>query len=146
MKKEFKIFILLEKILNALNNSRLEYLKAADKSPYPEYKRFLNKTATTRNKFYQDLMAVLRSYYGKSENPVLNKIDYIKIVTNPYKNLKTDHLEIILNLDLKLVELYEEITKKHQVSGILNEHLDQILDCVKVNKNKILDKEVVFYH
>ena len=146
MKKEFKIFILLEKILNALNNSRLEYLKAADKSPYPEYKRFLNKTATTRNKFYQDLMAVLRSHYGKSENPVLNKIDYIKIVTNPYKNLKTDHLEIILNLDLKLVELYEEITKNHEVSGILNEQLDQILDCVKINKNKILDKQVVFYH
>ena len=28
MKKEFKVFILLEKILNALNNSRLEYIKA----------------------------------------------------------------------------------------------------------------------
>ena len=146
MKKEFKVFILLEKILNALNNSRLEYIKAADKIPYPEYKRFLNKTATTRNRFYQDLMAVYRIYYSSSENLVLNKIDYKKIVANPNKNLKTNPSVIIINLDLKLVELYEEIIEKYEVSEILSDHLDQVLACIKINKNKIKDKELVFHH
>ena len=73
MKKEYNIFILIEKILNTLNNSRLEYIKAADKSPYPEYKRFLNKTATTRNRLCQDLMVVFRLYYNAPENLVLNR-------------------------------------------------------------------------
>ena len=76
MKKEYKIFILIEKILNTLNNSRLEYIKAADKSPYPEYKRFLNKTATTRNRLCQDLMVVFRLYYNAPENLVLSRIDH----------------------------------------------------------------------
>ena len=146
MKKEFKVFILLEKILNALNNSRLEYIKAADKSPYPEYKRFLNKTATTRNRFYQDLMAVYRIYYSSSENLVLNKIDYKKIAANPNQNLKANPSVIIINLDLKLVELYDEIIEKYEVSEILSDHLDQIHDCIKINKNKIKDKELVFHH
>ena len=146
MKKEFKIFILLEKILNALNNSRLEYIKAADKSPYPEYKRFLNKTATTRNRFYQDLIVVFRLYYNAPENLVLSRIDYKKIVTTPNKSLKKNHSDIIIDLDLKLIKLYKEIIEKYDISKILNNHLSHIVDSLKTNRNLIKDRELVFYH
>lgn len=146
MKKEYKIFILIEKILNTLNNSRLEYIKAADKSPYPEYKRFLNKTATTRNRLCQDLMVVFRLYYNAPENLVLNRIDHKKIVTTPNKSLKKNHSDVIIDIDLKLIKLYKEIIEKNDFSEILNNHLGHIVDSIKTNKNLIKDRELVFYH
>ena len=145
MRKEYQINILLEKILNTLNNSRLEYLKAADKSPYPEYKRFLNKTSTNRNRFCQDIMALLRLYNFETENIMIKKINLERIITSPFNKLKKDPSELIINIDNKLVELYKEIIDKSNISEVLNEHFVQILDSINTNKNHLKDKTLVFH-
>ena len=145
MKREYEIIILLEKILNTLNNSRLEYLKAADRIPVPKYKRFLNKTSTIRNKFCQEIMVLLRVYNAEPDNLFINKINFEKTFTSPYRNLKTNCSELIINLDDELTKLYEEIIALYPDSETLEEHYRKILDSMKTNMNLIKDHRLVFH-
>ena len=145
MKREYEIIILLEKILNTLNNSRLEYLKAADRIPVPKYKRFLNKTSTIRNKFCQEIIVLLRVYNAEPDNLFINKINFEKTFTSPYRNLKTNSSELIINLDNELTKLYEEIITLCPDSETLEEHYRKILDSMKTNMNLIKDHRLVFH-
>ena len=132
MKKEYKIFILIEKILNTLNNSRLEYIKAADKSPYPEYKRFLNKTATTRNRLCQDLMVVFRLYYNAPENLVAPKDLPITIIHST-----TDEI-VPISASLNYVDRSEN---KINLIEVEDSHvLENSIELIISEANKLLNR------
>ena len=63
MSKKNQYIAILEKLLTHLKNSKLEYLKAADHADRSEKKRYFNKQALLRNRFFQEILSELQNIY-----------------------------------------------------------------------------------
>ena len=120
----------LEKILNFLKNSKLEYLKASDRFNLPQNKRFFNLQSTLRNRFFQDIASLLRSMNVEMDNLVINKLNFEQIVTSSNTKINQSHLEKCIELDKQLVRLYEEaleIDPNHDVLIHQNEKIAHVI-------------------
>ena len=122
----------LEKILNFLKNSKLEYLKASDRFNLPQNKRFFNMQSTLRNRFFQDIASLLRSMNTKW-TILLLMIKFWQIVTSSNTKINQGHLEKCIELDKQLVKLYEEALEIDPNQAVLINQNEKIAQVIQEN-------------
>ena len=128
MSNSSKFIALLEKMLTLLKNSKLEYLKASDESNHPKDKRYLNLQSTYRNRYFQEITKILRSFNVEVENLVIHRLNFEEMVISSIKKPNHTHLHKCIQYDQKLLALYDEaLALKPNTSGI------------KAQRNKISD-------
>lgn len=98
----------LKKILIMLKNSKLEYLKASDESNLTRDKRYLNLQSTYRNRYFQDVIKLLRSLNVEVENLVIHRLNFEQMVISSIKKTNHTHLHKSVEYDQKLLALYDE--------------------------------------
>ena len=118
----------LEQILTNLKNSKLEYLKASDRHNDLNHKRFFNLQSTVRNRYFQDIIVVLRSNKVEIDDLVINRLNFEQRLTSSLGKPKLNVFENCFQLDKKLLELYEKALD-----------LDDSFEIVKTHKFKIED-------
>ena len=120
----------LEKILNFLKNSKLEYLKASDRFNLPQNKRFFNMQSTLRNRFFQDISSLLRSMNVEIDNLVINRLNFEQITSSINTKTTKSHLQKCIEFDKKLVQLYGEaleIESENKVLKLQNEKITKTI-------------------
>lgn len=98
----------LEKILTNLKNSKLEYLKASDRHNDLNHKRFFNLQSTLRNRYFHDIIMVLRSKKVEIDALVINRLNFEQRLTSSLGKPKLNIFDNCFQLDKKLLELYEK--------------------------------------
>lgn len=98
----------LEKILNLLKNSKLEYLKASEAANLPDDKRFFNQQSTLRNRFFQDITSLLRRRNVEVENLQIHRLNFEQMATYTLIKNNISHIQRAIDCDGKLLELYDE--------------------------------------
>ena len=98
----------LEKILNLLKNSKLEYLKASEAANLTDDKRFFNQQSTLRNRFFQDITSLLRRRNVEVENLQIHRLNFERMATSTLIKNNISHIQRAMDCDGKLLELYDE--------------------------------------
>tara|TARA_B100001109_G_C18726608_1_gene409887 strand:+ start:148 stop:588 length:441 start_codon:yes stop_codon:yes gene_type:complete len=126
-----KLIAKLEQILTYLKKSKIEYLKASDRFNLPEEKRFFNMQSTIRNRFFQDITSILRSFNVDLDNLVINRLNFEQIVASTNKKTNQNHLHKCVELDRKLNNLYDEaleIDSENEILKYQNERIAKVIE------------------
>ena len=121
---------LLKKILNLLKNAKLEYLKASDESNSTTDKRYFNLQSTLRNRYFQDIIKLLRSLNVEVENLVIHRLNFEQMVISTIKKTNHTHLHKSIKFDQNLIALYDEAFKLNPSASVLRTHRDKISESV----------------
>ena len=127
----------LEQILTNLKNSKLEYLKASDWHNDLNHKRFFNLQSTLRNRYFQDIIVVLRLKKVEIDDLVINRLNFEQRLTSCLGKPKLNVFENCFQLDKKLLELYAKALD-----------LDDSFESIKTHKFKfedVIDENNQFY-
>lgn len=96
-------------ILQQLNVAKLEYLKAADLQLDAQKKRYLNQQGMLRNRFFQELMAYLRSHDISTETFVLRNINFNQRMITALNGRANDQTNKCIEADNMLLSNYEKL-------------------------------------
>ena len=104
--KEVVIFF---EILQQLNVAKLEFMKAADLQLDAQKKRYLNQQGMLRNRFFQELMAYLRSHDISTETFVLQNINFNQRMITALNGRANDQTNKCIEADNMLLSNYEKL-------------------------------------
>ena len=121
---------LLKKILNLLKNAKLEYLKASDESNSTNDKRYFNLQSTLRNRYFQDIIKLLRSLNVEVENLVIHRLNFEQMVISTIKKPNHTHFHKSIKFDQNLIAIYDEALAFNPGASILKNHRDKISESV----------------
>ena len=96
-------------ILQQLNVAKLEYMKAADLQLDAQKKRYLNQQGMLRNRFFQELMAYLRSHDIFTETFVLRNINFNQRMITALNGRANDQTNKCIEADNMLLSNYEKL-------------------------------------
>ena len=96
-------------ILQQLNVAKLEYMKAADLQLDAQKKRYLNQQGMLRNRFFQELMAYLRSHDISTETFVLRNINFNQRMITALNGRATDQTNKCIEADNMLLSNFEKL-------------------------------------
>lgn len=96
-------------ILQQLNVAKLEYMKAADLQMDAQKKRYLNQQGMLRNRFFQELMAYLRSHDISTETFVLRNINFNQRMITALNGRANDQTNKCIEADNMLLSNYEKL-------------------------------------
>ena len=96
-------------ILQQLNVAKLEYMKAADLQLDAQKKRYLNQQGMLRNRFFQELMAYLRSHDISTETFVLRNINFNQRMITALNGRANDQTNKCIEADNMLLSNYEKL-------------------------------------
>ena len=96
-------------ILQQLNVAKLEYMKAADLQLDAQKKRYLNQQGMLRNRFFQELMAYLRSHDISTETYVLRNINFNQRMITALNGRANDQTNKCIEADNILLSNYEKL-------------------------------------
>ena len=133
MSSHIQFIAKLEKILTFLKNSKQEYLKASDRFNLPENKRFFNMQSTIRNRFFQDIVSLLRSMNIEVDNLVINRLNFEQITSSSNAKTSQSLLQKCIEFDKKLIQLYEEALEIDSESYVLKHQSDKIAQVIEEN-------------
>ena len=133
MSSHIQFIAKLEKILTFLKNSKQEYLKASDRFNLPENKRFFNMQSTIRNRFFQDIVSLLRSMSIEVDNLVINRLNFEQITSSSNAKTSQSLLQKCIEFDKKLIQLYEEALEIDSESYVLKHQSDKIAQVIEEN-------------
>lgn len=122
--------ILLKKILTLLKNSKLEYLKASDESNLSSDKRHFNLQSTLRNRYFQDVIKLLRALDVEVENLITHRLNFEQMVISSIKIPNHTHLNKSIKLDQSLLALYDEALAIDPSNLVLKSQRDKIAESV----------------
>ena len=97
---------ILEKLLTHLKNSKLEYLKAADHADRSEKKRYFNKQALLRNRFFQEILSELQNIGIGYDDFVISRLNFDQLLISSIDKLRSNALDKCLESDKFLLEIY----------------------------------------
>ena len=106
MTKNNKYIALLEKLLTHLKNSKLEYLKAADHADRSEKKRYFNKQALLRNRFFQEILSELQNLGIHYNDLVTSRLNFDQLLISSIDKLRSNAIDKCLESDKFLLETY----------------------------------------
>ena len=109
MSKTNSHIALMEKLLTHLKNSKLEYLKAADHANHSEKKRFFNKQAMLRNRFFQEILSELQNLGIKFDDLIISRFNFDQLLISSIDTLKLSAVEKCLEADKILLEFYKTL-------------------------------------
>lgn len=96
-------------ILQQLNVAKLEYMKAADLQLDAQKKRYLNQQGMLRNRFFQEVMAYLRSHDISTETFVLRNINFNQRMITALNGRANDQTNKCIEADNILLSNYEKL-------------------------------------
>lgn len=96
----------LEKLLTHLKNSKLEYLKAADHADRSEKKRYFNKQALLRNRFFQEILSELQNIGIGYDDFIISRLNFDQLLISSIDKLRSNALDKCLESDKFLLEIY----------------------------------------
>ena len=99
----------MEKILTHLKNAKLEYLKAADQANLSERKRFFNKQAMLRNRFFQEILSELQNLGIEFDDLIISRFNFDQLLISSIDTLKLPAVEKCLEADKVLLEFYKTL-------------------------------------
>ena len=106
MSKNSKYIILLERLLTHHRNAKLDYLKAADHADKSEKKRYFNKQAMLRNRFFQELLSELQNLGMYYDDFVSSRFNFDQLLISSIDKLRANALDKCLESDRFLLETY----------------------------------------
>ena len=127
----------LEKILNLLKNSKLEYLKASEAANLTDDKRFFNQQSTLRNRFFQDITSLLRRRNVEVENLQIHRLNFEQMVTSTLIKNNISHVQRAMDCDGKLLELYDEAMVLAPDGENLKFHQEKIAAALAVSAHSL---------
>ena len=130
MSSSSEYIILLKKILTLLKNSKLEYLKASDESNLSGDKRHFNLQSTLRNRYFQDVIKLLRALDVEVENLITHRLNFEQMVISSIKIPNHTHLNKSIKLDQSLLALYDEALAIDPSNLVLKSQRDKIAESV----------------
>ncbi len=136
MSRQSKQIILMEKLLTHLKNAKLEYLMASDHVNTCEEKRFFNKQALIRNRFFQQVLSELQNIGIPFDDLIINKFNFDQLLVSTIDKQKSTAVEKCLEADKMLLELFTEFIEfGYENSEFLN-YMSSIQ--IAINKNQVL--------
>ena len=106
MSKNSKYIILLERLLTHHRNAKLDYLKAADHADKSEKKRYFNKQAMLRNRFFQEILSELQNLGMYYDDFVSSRFNFDQLLISSIDKLRANALNKCLESDRFLLETY----------------------------------------
>lgn len=104
-----KTVVISFEILQQLNVAKLEYMKAADLQLDAQKKRYLNQQGILRNRFFQELIAYLRSHDISTETFVLRNINFNQRMITALNGRVNDQTNKCIEADNMLLSNYEKL-------------------------------------
>ncbi len=136
MSKSSGHIALMEKLLTHLKNAKLEYLKAADHANHSERKRFFNKQAMLRNRFFQEILSELQSLGIEFDDLIISRFNFDQLLISSIDTLKLTAVEKCLEADKILLEFYKTLLE----DSFEKEKFLQHKSCIEIalEQNKII--------
>ena len=106
MSRNNQYIAILEKLLTHLKNSKLEYLKAADHAIRSEKKRYFNKQALLRNRFFQEILSELQNIGIGYDDFIISRLNFDQLLISSIDKLRSNALDKCLESDKFLLEIY----------------------------------------
>ena len=106
MSRNNQYIAILEKLLTHLKNSKLEYLKAADHADRSEKKRYFNKQALLRNRFFQEILSELQNIGIGYDDFITSRLNFDQLLISSIDKLRSNALDKCLESDKFLLEIY----------------------------------------
>ncbi len=106
MSRNNQYIAILEKLLTHLKNSKLEYLKAADHADRSEKKRYFNKQALLRNRFFQEILSELQNIGIGYDDFIISRLNFDQLLISSIDKLRSNALDKCLESDKFLLEIY----------------------------------------
>jgi len=127
---------ILEKLLTHLKNSKLEYLKAADHADRSEKKRYFNKQALLRNRFFQEILSELQNLEIHYNDLVTSRLNFDQLLISSIDKLRSNALDKCLESDKFLLDIYLSLQDSEFQSEKFLQHSSSIE--IAIEQNQIL--------
>ena len=134
MTKNNRYISLLEKLLTHLKNAKLEYLKAADHADRSEKKRYFNKQALLRNRFFQEILSELQNLGIHYNDLVTSRLNFDQLLISSIGKFKSNALGKCLESDKFLLEIYLTLQESEFQNEKFLQHSSSIEIAIEQNQ------------
>ena len=142
MSKNSKYIILLERLLTHHRNAKLDYLKAADHADKSEKKRYFNKQAMLRNRFFQEILSELQNLGMHYDDFVSSRFNFDQLLISSIDKLRSNALNKCLESDRFLLETYRKLQDSEFQNEKFLQHSSSIEIAIEQNEALASDYKI----
>ena len=142
MSKNSKYIILLERLLTHHRNAKLDYLKAADHADKSEKKRYFNKQAMLRNRFFQEILSELQNLGMYYDDFVSSRFNFDQLLISSIDKLRANALDKCLESDRFLLETYLSLQDSEFQNEKFLQHSSSIEIAIEQNEALASDYKI----
>ena len=142
MSKNSKYIILLERLLTHHRNAKLDYLKAADHADKSEKKRYFNKQAMLRNRFFQEILSELQNLGMYYDDFVSSRFNFDQLLISSIDKLRANALDKCLESDRFLLETYLSLQDSEFQNEKILQHSSSIEIAIEQNEALASDYKI----
>ena len=142
MSKNSKYIILLERLLTHHRNAKLDYLKAADHADKSEKKRYFNKQAMLRNRFFQEILSELQNLGMYYDDFVSSRFNFDQLLISSIDKLRANALDKCLESDRFLLETYRSLQDSEFQNEKFLQHSSSIEIAIEQNEALASDYKI----
>ena len=136
MSKNSQYIVLLERLLTHHRNAKLDYLKAADHADKSEKKRYFNKQAMLRNRFFQEILSELQNLGMYYDDFVSSRYNFDQLLISSIDKLRANALDKCLESDRFLLETYLSLQDSEFQNEKFLQHSSSIE--IAIEQNEVL--------
>ena len=136
MSKNSQYIVLLERLLTHHRNAKLDYLKAADHADKSEKKRYFNKQAMLRNRFFQEILSELQNLGMYYDDFVSSRFNFDQLLISSIDKLRSNALNKCLESDRFLLETYRSLQDSEFQNEKFLQHSSSIE--IAIEQNEVL--------
>ena len=142
MSKNSQYIVLLERLLTHHRNAKLDYLKAADHADKSEKKRYFNKQAMLRNRFFQEILSELQNLGMYYDDFVSSRFNFDKLLISSIDKLRANALDKCLESDRFLLETYLSLQDSEFQNEKFLQHSSSIEIAIEQNEALASDYKI----
>ena len=142
MSRNNQYIAILEKLLTHLKNSKLEYLKAADHADRSEKKRYFNKQALLRTRFFQEILSELQNIGIGYDDFVISRLNFDQLLISSIDKLRSNALDKCLESDKFLLEIYLSLRDSEFQNEKFLQHSSSIEIAIEQNQIYSSDHQI----
>ena len=142
MSKNSQYIVLLERLLTHHRNAKLDYLKAADHADKSEKKRYFNKQAMLRNRFFQEILSELQNLGMYYDDFVSSRFNFDQLLISSIDKLRSNALNKCLESDRFLLETYRTLQDSEFQNEKFLQHSSSIEIAIEQNEALASDYKI----
>ena len=142
MSKNSQYIVLLERLLTHHRNAKLDYLKAADHADKSEKKRYFNKQAMLRNRFFQEILSELQNLGMYYDDFVSSRFNFDQLLISSIDKLRANALDKCLESDRFLLETYLSLQDSEFQNEKFLQHSSSIEIAIEQNEALASDYKI----